>query len=269
MVRLGVLRTVSIRFYAQVAEAERKGQPFVLATVVEAGGSTPRSAGARMMINKAGMVGTVGGGALEKTVIDQAHILLSDSKCSTHMISVHLVRDLAMCCGGKMSVFLEKVDPSPTLWIFGAGHVGTQLAHVAQIANFDVIVVDEREEWAGDGRFADGIQVMESDPIDHIKATPPAADDYVVIVTHAHDLDEAIIRQLEPHSLRYLGMIGSRGKWARFVDRFDARGIQTKAVERVHCPVGLDIGALTPAEIAISITAQLVEVRRGGAKWAK
>ena len=166
-----------------------------------------------------------------------------------------------------MSVFLEKVDPSPTLWIFGAGHVGTQLAHVAQIAHFKVMVVDEREEWAGADRFADGIDVIETDPIDHIKAIPPAPEDYVVIVTHAHDLDETIIRQLEPHSLRYLGMIGSRGKWARFVDRFDARGIKVEAVERVFCPVGVDIGALTPAEIAISITAQLVEIRRGGAKW--
>ncbi len=142
------------RFFAQIAEAERRGLPFVLATVVEAGGSTPRAAGARMMIDANDTMGTIGGGALEKRVIDDARNLLSEQKQSTHMVSVHLVRDLAMCCGGKMSVFLEKVDPSPTLWIYGAGHVGTQLAHTAQLAGFAVTVVDGREEWANAERFA-------------------------------------------------------------------------------------------------------------------
>ena len=200
-----------------------------MATVVQAGGSTPRSAGARMMITQDDFEGTVGGGALEHHVMDEARQLLSDPKRTTHMVSVHLVRDLAMCCGGKMSVFLEKVDPGPTLWIFGAGHVGTELAHIAALTGFAVQIVDERDEWADASRFTDAVTVIDVDPEDHIRANPPSPDDYVVVVTHNHALDETLLRKLGEHPVTYLGMIGSRGKWLRFKDRLGARGLDDAA----------------------------------------
>ena len=167
-----------------------------------------------------------------------------------------------------MSVFLEKIDPMPRLFIFGAGHVGTELARTAAIAHFEVTVVDERAEWADPARFPDDITVEDADPVDFLKTLSLGSNDYVAVMTHSHPLDEDLVRSLAEQNLKYLGMIGSRGKWARFTQRFRARDIPSDAIERVHCPIGLDISALTPAEIAISVTAQLIEVRRGGKKWS-
>ena len=166
-----------------------------------------------------------------------------------------------------MSVFLEKVDPIPRLFIFGAGHVGTELARTAAIAQFEVVVVDERAEWADPTRFPEEVSVQDADPVDFLKTVSLNTNDYVAIMTHSHPLDETLVRTLAEHPLKYLGMIGSRGKWARFTQRFKARDISSEAIDRVVCPIGLDISALTPGEIAISVTAQLIEVRRGGPKW--
>ena len=154
----------------------------------------------------------------------------------------------------------------PTLWIFGAGHVGTELAAVAAEAGFNVAVVDSRADWADASRFPNIVAVHDAEPVDFIRAGHITTDDWVVVMTHSHPLDEEIIRHLLPMSLTFLGMIGSRGKWARFVQRFRARGIPEDQIGQVYCPVGLDIGAQTPAEIALSITAQCIQIRRGGPK---
>ena len=167
-----------------------------------------------------------------------------------------------------MAVTDKSGEPRPRLWIFGAGHVGTELAAVAGETGFDVVVVDERDEWADSSRFPSSIEVHDADPIDLIRAGRVDEGDWVVVMTHSHPLDEDIIRLLLPVSLSFLGMIGSRGKWARFVQRFRARDVPDEQIERVYCPVGLDIGAQTPAEIALSIVAQLVQIRRDGPKWA-
>ena len=119
----------------------------------------------------------------------------------------------------------------PTFWIFGAGHVGTELAAVAAEAGFNVAVVDSRADWADASRFPNIVAVHDAEPVDFIRAGHLTADDWVVVMTHSHPLDEEIIRQLLPMSLTFLGMIGSRGKWARFVQRFRARGIpRTRSV---------------------------------------
>ena len=173
------------QFFDQVAAAERRGRPFVLATVIDVGGSTPRSAGARMIIETESTFGTIGGGAVEQHIIDGARALLLDDSKNTDLISVHLVRDLAMCCGGKMSVFLEKIDPMPKLWIFGAGHVGTELARAAAMAHFDVAVVDERAEWADPERFPAEVSVHDADPVDFLKTTPMEPDDFVAVMDRA------------------------------------------------------------------------------------
>ena len=159
-------------------------------------------------------------------------------------------------------------DDTPQLWIFGAGHVGTELASVAAESGFDVAVVDSRAEWADPARFPDSVVVHDADPVDFIRAGHIASNDWVVVMTHSHPLDEDIIRCLMPMSLSFLGLIGSRGKWARFVQRLRAREIPDDQIDQVYCPVGLDIGAQTPAEIALSITAQCIQVRRGGPKWS-
>lgn len=252
-------------FYADLARLAAEGHPFVIATVIDTGGSTPRLAGSQTAVWADGFTGTIGGGAFEKHVHERARTLLADPKRHVDRFDIHLVRDLAMCCGGKMSVFLHRVEPGPTFWIFGAGHVGTALARMAALAGFAVTVVDARAEWADPARFPEDVRVIDAEPEDHLRAAPPGPADFVVVVTHDHALDEGLIRALAPHPLRYLGLIGSRGKWGRFRKRLDARGVPSEAVERVHCPVGLDIGAVTPEEIAVSVVGEMIAVRRRGA----
>ncbi|MEZ4436513.1 MAG: xanthine dehydrogenase accessory protein XdhC [bacterium] len=257
------------RFFAHLATYEATGTPFVLATVIETGGSTPRDAGARMAITHRDFAGTIGGGAFEKHVIDEARALLADPGREVHRLDVHLVRDLGMCCGGRMSVLLETIDPAPPLRIYGAGHVGTALAEAARLAGFAVTIIDARAEWSDPARFHPDITVIDAEPEDHLRHHTPGPADYVVVVTHDHPLDEALVRAMLPAPPGYLGLIGSRGKWARFQNRYRARGFDDTQLARVRCPVGLDIGARTPPEIAISIVAELIAARRGGPRWQK
>jgi len=248
-----------------------QGVPFVVAVVTDTGGSTPQLTGALMMVALERAAGTVGGGAFEHLVMCTAREMLAPGGARTRTIEAHLVRDLGMCCGGRMTAFLTRTDPRPALWIFGAGHVGTALAAQARLLDVQVTVVDGRAEWADRGRFSPDVTVLDAEPEDllggeALSGPPPGA--WVIVTTHAHPLDEAIIRALTPRTLGadalgYLGLIGSRAKWARFRARLQARGVPAAALDRVRCPVGLPVGAQTPAEIAVSILAELVQTRRG------
>jgi xanthine dehydrogenase accessory factor len=248
--------------FAWLAAQSRAGVPFVLATVTDTGGSTPRLAGAMMGVSAGGQSGTIGGGAFEHHVIAEARALLAAPGRSTAVVDVHLVRDLGMCCGGKMTAFLNKTEPAPCLWIFGAGHVGTELAPLAQRAGFQVTVVDSRAEWADAVRFPEGVEVLDAEPDDLLKRRRPGPHAYVVVTTHSHALDEQLVAALSAEPPAYTGLIGSRAKWARFRARLTERGVPVAFLDAVRSPVGLDIGAITPAEIAVSIVAELVSVRR-------
>lgn len=255
--------------FAWAAACVSRGEAFVLATVTDTGGSTPRLAGAMMGVTLEGQAGTVGGGAFEHRVVEAARALLAAPGQATTLVDVHLVRDLGMCCGGRMTAFLNKTEPAPRLWIFGAGHVGTSLAPVAALAGFAVTVVDERAEWARADRFPPEVAVLDAEPVDLLKRPGAGLDrpgprDLVVVTTHAHDLDERLIHALASAPPAYLGLIGSRNKWAKFRARLTERGVEAAFLDAVRSPVGLDIGALTPAEIAVSIVAELVAFRRAG-----
>lgn len=248
-----------------------QGLPFVVAVVTDTGGSTPQLAGALMAIAATQAAGTVGGGAFEHLVMQTAREMLAPGGARARTVEAHLVRDLGMCCGGRMTAFLTRTDPRPALWIFGAGHVGTALAAQARLLDLQVTVVDGRAEWADPGRFSPGVAVLDVEPEDLLggdAAAGPPPGAWVVVTTHSHPLDEAIVRALAPRLLApqplgYLGLIGSRAKWARFRARLLARGVSAAALDRVRCPVGLSLGAQTPAEIAVSIVAELVQMRRG------
>lgn len=257
--RLGV---EIVPVFKDMAVWEGEGRAFVLALVTDTGGSTPRLAGAAMGVAAEAICGTVGGGAFEQRVVDTARGLLASPE-RTAVVDVHLVHDLGMCCGGRMTAVLAKHEARPRLWIYGAGHVGTALAPLAVAAGFAVTVVDGRSEWAAPGRFPSEVEVLDADPEDHVRATPPPADDAVVVMTHSHPLDEVLIRHLAATPRRYLGLIGSRRKAAMFAKRLEMQGLSAEAFAQVRCPVGLAIEAETPAEIALSIAAELVAVRRG------
>jgi len=239
--------------------AERRR--FVLATVVGTRGFTPRKATAHMLIAEGGeTVGTIGGGAIEHEVIAHARRLFESGGHET--LTRHLTQELGMCCGGEMSVFLEAILPAPRLHVFGAGYIAKPLAAIAAGCGFDVTVVDARAEWATSERFpTSALRVEDAEAVARALATTP--DDFAVIVTHDHALDQRIVQALLRKPLRFLGMIGSIPKQRKFALRLRARGFADEEIARLHTPLGLAIGAATPEEIAVSVLAQLIAVRRG------
>lgn len=249
--------------FADMAALEEAGRPFVVATVIEVRGSTPQKPGARMVVLEGGELrGTVGGGAIEKQVVDAALGLLSDGGATTHTLETHLTHDLGMCCGGRMTVFLEKHGAAPTLALFGAGHVAREVAALAGRVGFTVEVYDERPEWLSAERFP-GARLHRLPPDDAAKALAGGPDTWAMVATHDHPLDQACVEALLRKPLRWVGVIGSRRKAERFRQRLAAAGFTPDEVARLECPMGLPIGAVTPAEIAVSIVARLVGVRRG------
>jgi xanthine dehydrogenase accessory factor len=236
-------------------------RPFVLATVVGTRGFTPRKAAAHMLIASDGeTIGTIGGGAIEREVMEHAARLFPAGGHAT--LHRHLTQELGMCCGGEMTVFLEAILPPPRLHVFGAGYIAKPLAAIAAGCGFEVTVVDARPEWATSERFpTSSLRVEDAEGVARALETTP--DDYVVIVTHDHALDQRVVQALIRKPLRFLGMIGSIPKQRKFALRLRARGFRDDEIARLHTPLGLAIGASTPEEIAVSAVAQLIAVRRG------
>ncbi|MCG3173885.1 MAG: hypothetical protein GMKNLPBB_02092 [Myxococcota bacterium] len=248
--------------YRELLRLRELHQPCALATVIESTGSTPRKAGAKMLIRAdGGITGSIGGGAIENQIIQAATDMIR-RQAPPAMIAAHLTRDLGMCCGGTMRVFIEPQLWSPRLIILGGGHVAKPLCEIAAITGFAITVVDGREEFSTPERFPRASAVENSDPDDYARRAPAADGAFVVVVTHDHALDQRVLEALLKRNPAWIGMIGSRAKWVRFAQRLDAKGYSADQLARVHTPVGLDIGAVTPEEIAVSITAQLVARRR-------
>lgn len=242
------------------ADAWDRGEPAAIATVIGTGGSTPRTSGARMLVRADGVcVGTIGGGALEHRVIEVARQVARSGV--PERVDVHLVRDLGMCCGGRMEVWVEAVGGREPFVLYGAGHVARALAPMLVALDFAVTVVDERDEWLSPDAFP-GCETLRTDPRAHARALPDDPRRYVLIVTHDHGIDQDLGEVLLPKACAWLGMIGSRGKVSRFLVRWTAAGLDPALFDRLCAPVGLDLGAETPAEIAVAVAAELVRVRR-------
>jgi xanthine dehydrogenase accessory factor len=237
----------------------------VLVTVVRAQGSTPQRAGAKMLVFADGRtIGTIGGGCYENEAIGKARAALVDGRPA--LLHFELNDDFAqengLICGGRMDVHVDPLLPDPTLFIVGAGHVGFQLARIASEAGFRLTVIDDREKFANAERFPGAEVVVEPIPDWlHRAEIPPSA--FVVVVTRGHQHDLDAMRALAARDLRYLGLIGSRAKVSRIYDALLREGLPTECLERIYAPIGFEIGAVTPAEIAVSILAELIAVRRG------
>jgi xanthine dehydrogenase accessory factor len=238
-------------------------------------GSTPQRIGAKMLVFADGrIVGTIGGGCYENDAFWKAREAITERK--PQMVHYELSDDFAqetgLICGGQMDVYIEPIEPSPELYIVGAGHVGFHLARLASDVGFQVHVVDDREKFANAERFPSAVEIVVDDiPAWIARANlPPHA--YTVIVTRGHTNDLEALRALAPRDLRYLGLIGSRAKVARIYDALTEAQMPAEFLKRVHAPIGLDIGAVTPQEIAVSILAELIAVKHGKAhpaamKW--
>ncbi|MGE4158962.1 MAG: xanthine dehydrogenase accessory protein XdhC [Planctomycetota bacterium] len=247
-------------FRALETELERR-QRCALVTVIGAQGSTPRKEGSRMIVGKSGLLeGTIGGGTFEYQVIKAAIPLLA--KGGFHRLQFHLTRDLAQCCGGAMEVSVEVFVPARRLVIFGAGHVALELSKVCTPLGFDLHVVDDREDWANKKRFPEG-SLHDDFMVFKRGSLQLETDDLCIVMTAEHATDQQIVEALlATTEVRYIGLMGSATKVAKFHQRLKARGISASALKRLHAPVGLDIHAETPYEIALSIASELVAVTR-------
>jgi xanthine dehydrogenase accessory factor len=249
-----------------LGEALARGETVALVTIVSTRGSTPQRVGAKMLVYADGRtLGTIGGGCYESDAFGKAREALRTRKA--RLVEYELTDDFAeetgLICGGQMQVFIEPVEPPPQLVILGAGHVGLQLGRLAPNLGFRVTVVDDRERFANRERFPDAAAVVVDSIPEWIGRTPLSSSAYVIVLTRGHRQDYDAIRALAGRELRYVGLIGSRAKVAKVVDRALAEGVPADWLRTVHAPVGLDIGAVTPEEIAVSILAELIAVRRG------
>ena len=252
--------------FAALGEALSRGEEAALVTIVSSNGSTPQRVGAKMLVFGDGrIVGTIGGGCYENDAFGKARDAIRSRR--PQLVHYELDDDFAqetgLICGGQMDVYIEPIEPSPELYIVGAGHVGFHLAKVAHEVGFRVHVVDDREKFANADRFPTAVEIVVDDiPAWIARANlPPHA--YAVIVTRGHTNDLEALRALAPHELRYLGLIGSRAKVARIYEALVDDQMSPEALARVHAPIGLDIGAVTPQEIAVSILAELIAVKHG------
>ena len=252
-------------FTAALAALER-GEPAALVTIVSTIGSTPQRVGAKMLVFSDGrIVGTIGGGCYENDAFWKAREAIKTRR--PEMVHYELSDDFAqetgLVCGGQMDVYIEPIEPSPELYIIGAGHVGFHLARLAADVGFRVHVVDDREKFANLERFPTAVEVVADDIPAWIDRANLPAHAYAVIVTRGHTNDLEALRVLAPRELRYLGLIGSRAKVARIYEALVEAHMPAEALRRVHAPIGLDIGAVTPQEIAVSILAELIAVKHG------
>ena len=244
-----------------LARWRAEGRRFVLASVIESRGFTPRKPGVHMLVAEDGTTsGTIGGGAIEQQVLGEARALLAGGGAS--LVRKHLTQELGMCCGGEMAVFLEVLEPAPRLFVFGAGYIARPLATLAAGCGFEVTVVDGRGDWALPERFPD-CRVVHQAPEDFLATLATTPLDYTVVVTHDHALDQRLVQELLRRPLAFVGMIGSVPKQRKFALRLRARGFSDQQIARLRTPLGMPIGADTPEEIAVSAMGELIAVRRG------
>jgi xanthine dehydrogenase accessory factor len=251
--------------FEEITRLRRAGKRAVLATIVHTNGSIPSFESSRMLVREDGSIaGTIGGGCVEAEVWAAAkEVLAAETPRKMTFNLNHEARyDNGLICGGTLEVFVEPILPQPKLYIFGAGHISIALAQAAAMAGFAIAVVDDREQFANRERFpwADEIHTNFDSAFDTIK---PNLSTYLVVVTRGHRDDMRVLRWALGTDARYIGMIGSRRKVLSVYESLEKEGVDPKRFKDVHAPVGLDIGALTPEEIAISIVAELIAIRRG------
>jgi xanthine dehydrogenase accessory factor len=251
--------------FEEVIKLRRAGKRGALATIVHTNGSIPSYESSRMLVREDGSIaGTIGGGCVEAEVWSAAKEVMNEEapRKMTFNLNNEANYDNGLICGGTLEIFVEPILPQPMLYIFGGGHVSIALASAAHTAGFAIGVIDDRESFANRERFPMAQEIHTSFEEAFAKIKPTAAT-YMVIVTRGHKDDMKVLGWAVGTSPRYIGMIGSKRKVLSVYHALEKDGVAPDKFAGVHAPVGLDIGALTPEEIAISITAELIAIRRG------
>jgi xanthine dehydrogenase accessory factor len=257
---------------AALTRALERGELAALVTIVAAHGSTPQRVGAKMLVFPDGRtVGTIGGGCYENDAFWKAREALNTRRARLvhYELSDDLAEESGLICGGQMDVFIEPIEPAPRLYIIGAGHVGYQLGQIAPTVGFRLHVVDDRQKFANHERFSAADEVVVEDVADWARRADIPESAFVVVLTRGHRQDFNVLRALADRTFRFVGLIGSRAKVARLTDALLADGVSPDWLRQLHAPIGFDIGAVSPEEIAVAILAELIAVRRGKVESGK
>ena len=251
--------------FETIVDLKKSGKPAALVVITETKGSTPRKAGAKMIVLKDGKtIGTMGGGDLEKRVIEEAMKALRQGEPRIASFTLDIEKGkLDMMCGGELEVYIEPILPDDKLIIFGAGHITRVLAPLMQMAGFQVSVVDDSPELLQKDKFPEIEDLRLTDMEQFAKELPPGPSAYIVLLSRGFSRDEAILHQLIQKDLKYIGMIGSMKKIITMTEDLQKQGIPKEAFTKLQAPIGLDIGGETPEEIAISIAAEMISVKKG------
>jgi len=246
--------------FEKIEELRRQGKKAALCIVTSTSGSTPRKTGAKMLVFEDSTIfETIGGGSIEKDVIDHAIDVIKDG---TPIIkSYKLEEDLKMKCGGSMQVYIEPLNIFKKLFIFGAGHVGKAVAKFARELEFDITLFDSREGIFNSNEF-EGYKCINNDYLEAIEETVFDENTFIVIVTPKHEYDEVVLKKVVVKLHAYIGMIGSVRKVGIVKKNLlDEKIISQTEIEKINMPIGIPFAAETPNEIAVSIVAKLIDVR--------
>lgn len=252
--------------YQSLAELERKNEPGALCTIVRTQGSTPRHVGSKMLVHADGRIeGSIGGGEMESRVIEEAlqAIAVGEPRLLVYSLAEPERGDPGVC-GGQVEIFVEPLPPRPLLVVIGGGHVGRAVAHLGKWLGFHVALSDDRPEFCNPEAVPDADEYypvpMEKLP-ERLKITPWS---YLVLTTRGVPVDVKGLPALLETPAAYIGVIGSRRRWATAYGELREAGIAEDKLARVHSPMGLELNAETPEEIALSIMAEIIMLRRGG-----
>jgi xanthine dehydrogenase accessory factor len=250
--------------FEEIVRMRKAGERGALATIVHTNGSIPSYESSRMLVREDGSIsGTVGGGCVEAEVWAAAKEVIQNEQPRKMVFNLNhdAAYDAGLICGGTLEIFVEPLLPPPTLYLFGGGHVSTAVARVVGPAGFSIGIVDDRETFANKERFPMASEIYTSYE-DAFEKIHPNSSSYLVIVTRGHKDDMRVLAWAVNTNARYIGMIGSKRKVISVYKALEKEGYAPEKFDHVHAPVGLEIGALTPEEIAVSIAAELIAIRR-------
>ena len=251
--------------FDEIVRLRRKGQKCALATIVQVNGSIPSYESAKLLVREDGsMTGTIGGGCVEAEVWTAAREVIETEqpKHLTFSLGQDAAYDNGLICGGQLNVFVEAIIPQPRAFIFGAGHISKSLSKVATLAGFATVIVDDREQFANRDRFPEADEVYAGEYEEVFPRLEVNSSSYLVIVTRGHRDDMRVLKWAMSTPARYISMIGSKRKVLGVMKELEKEGLRREEFDRLHAPMGLEIGAISPEEIAIAVVAEMIAVRR-------
>ena len=250
-----------VHIYEEIAKMKAGGEGAALATVISSTGSTPAREASKILVKASGStVGSLGGGELEARVCEKAQEVIKKGIPERLHLSLTGER-VDMICGGEIEVFIEPIVPPPALYIFGGGHVSFSLVEIARLLDFRITVIDDRPEFANPQRFPSVDDVIAEDFETAFPKLKIDKSSYIVIITRRHQYDELVLELALKTPAKYIGMMGSKAKIDTIFSHLLDKGVPGKLLNNVHAPIGLEIQARMPEEIAVSILAEIIKVR--------